>query len=213
VALAEKWWEIDRSLPDTWIEARLTLLMHGQNYAERAAALLGPANPARSGLRISLYVTQRGRGTSPKALARLLTRLDEEGLSGELDLVSTTEADAPVEPEDTMLSDEWERQTAGLPEDWSDLYAQIDLDSSDYLEPGALALAPVNPARVPGENAFRFRSARRSGYGASSAMVRRCMERLDERGITGSLEILRVLSDTKHVSTQGPVWYVGGRSV
>ena len=39
------------------------------------------------------------------------------------------------------------------------------------------------------------------------------MERLDERGLTGSLEILRALSDTKPVSTQGPVWYVGGKSV
>jgi hypothetical protein len=187
--------------------------MHGQNYAERAAALLGPAQPVRSGLRITVYVTQRGRGVAPKALSRLLTRLDEEGLSGRLELASLTETDAPVEPSEAFLVDEWDELAAGLPEDWSDLYAQIDLDSSDYFEPGALAMAPLNPARVPGENAFRFRSARRSGYGASPAMVRRCMERLDARGITGTLTFLRVLSDTKHVSTQGPVWYVGGKSV
>ena len=44
-------------------------------------------------------------------------------------------------------------------------------------------------------------------------MAARCLERCDEEGITGELEILRVLSDTHPVGTQGPVWLVGGRSV
>ena len=44
-------------------------------------------------------------------------------------------------------------------------------------------------------------------------MTRRCLERLDEEGITGRLRILRALSDTKAVATQGPVWYVGGKAV
>jgi hypothetical protein len=44
-------------------------------------------------------------------------------------------------------------------------------------------------------------------------MVRRCLARLDERGITGSVEVLRALSDTRPVYTQGPVWYVGGKAV
>jgi hypothetical protein len=42
-------------------------------------------------------------------------------------------------------------------------------------------------------------------------MVRRCLGRLDESGIPGKVEVLRALSDTHHVSTQGPVWYVGGK--
>ena len=42
-------------------------------------------------------------------------------------------------------------------------------------------------------------------------MVRRCLERLDDEGISGQLRILRVLSDTDPVATQGPVWYVGGQ--
>ena len=42
-------------------------------------------------------------------------------------------------------------------------------------------------------------------------MARRCLVRLDEAGIPGVFEILRALSDTQHVSTQGPVWYVGGK--
>ena len=44
-------------------------------------------------------------------------------------------------------------------------------------------------------------------------MVRRTLERLDEEGFPGQLRILRVLSDTDPVSTQGPVWYVEGKAV
>jgi hypothetical protein len=44
-------------------------------------------------------------------------------------------------------------------------------------------------------------------------MVRRCLERLDERGLPGTVRILRALSDSKPVGTQGPVWYVGGKVV
>ena len=61
--------------------------------------------------------------------------------------------------------------------------------------------------------ALRFRVARRFGYGASPGMVHRCLERLDDEGIPGELRILRVLSDTDPVSTQGPVWYVEGKAV
>jgi len=44
-------------------------------------------------------------------------------------------------------------------------------------------------------------------------MAARCLQRCDEEGITGEVEILRALSDTDPVGTQGPVWLVGGRSV
>jgi hypothetical protein len=60
---------------------------------------------------------------------------------------------------------------------------------------------------------LQFRSARRFGYGASPGMVRRCLERCDAAGITGSVEVLRVLSDTRPVGTQGPVWQIEGRMV
>jgi hypothetical protein len=42
-------------------------------------------------------------------------------------------------------------------------------------------------------------------------MTRRCLVRMDEGDIPGTVEVLRALSDTQHVSTQGPVWYVGGK--
>jgi hypothetical protein len=60
---------------------------------------------------------------------------------------------------------------------------------------------------------LQFRSASRFGYGASPGMVRRCLERCDAAGITGSVEVLRVLSDTRPVGTQGPVWQIEGRMV
>jgi hypothetical protein len=76
-----------------------------------------------------------------------------------------------------------------------------------------LLLSPVNPARYGGKTALRFRVASRFGYGASPGMVRRCLQRMDEEGLKGELQILRVLSDTDPVATQGPVWYVEGKAV
>ena len=44
-------------------------------------------------------------------------------------------------------------------------------------------------------------------------MVRRCLERCDENEIVGAVEVLRVLSDTHPVLTQGPVWQIEGQTV
>jgi hypothetical protein len=93
------------------------------------------------------------------------------------------------------------------------VYAEVELDSTDFLQRGALLLSPVNPAHYGGATTLRFRIARVSGYGAAPSMARRCLERLDEEAITGTLRFLRVLSATSHVATQGPVWRVAGRSV
>jgi hypothetical protein len=42
-------------------------------------------------------------------------------------------------------------------------------------------------------------------------MVRRCLARLDENGITGHIRITRVLSDVHPVGTQGATFLVGRR--
>ena len=68
-------------------------------------------------------------------------------------------------------------------------------------------------ARADDAVGFRFRVARQFGYGAAPEMTRRCLERLDEEGISGGLTVLRVLSSTRPVATQGPVWRIGGRAV
>jgi hypothetical protein len=97
-----------------------------------------------------------------------------------------------------------------LPPDWTDVWAEVELSSSDYLERAALRTAPLNP-RAGGDRAtLRFRCASHFGYGASPGMVRRCLERCDDDGIRGGVHVLRALSDTIPVQTQGPVWYVDG---
>ena len=65
--------------------------------------------------------------------------------------------------------------------------------------------------REPERPGFTFRCASRAGYGVAPAMARRCFERLDEEGITATVSVLRVLSDTDNVATQGAVWPVAGR--
>jgi hypothetical protein len=141
--------------------------------------------------------------------------LDREGIGGMLDLVASSrrEEAAPAPRDRRSLAAAWDENLDSLPADWSDLYCEIVLTSSDHLDPAALLLAPVNPGRVRDALAFRFRVARRFGYGASAQMARRCLGRLDEKDIPGELRVLRVLSDTRPASTQGPVWYVGGRVV
>jgi hypothetical protein len=214
MALVDRWRAIEQGLPEGWGEARLRLTVQDEAEAARGAGLLGPANPARRGKVIWFYVSRVGGGAVPDLVVRLLGRLDREGIEGQLELLDVTEgATRPPERRRPTLVEQWDSLLAELPEDWSDLWAEIELTSSDYLERGALLLAPVNPARAGKRLAYRFRVARRFGYGASAEMTRRCLERLDGEGITGTVRILHALSDTKPVATQGPVWYVGGKAV
>jgi hypothetical protein len=213
--LVEQWGELERRLPEGWDEARLLLVVeHGD--PDRAAALLGPANPGRRRGGIVLSV-QRGRGVaSADGLRRLLARLDRERFAGRLELTSATEREAIAEAETVQptLLEEWDRELAKLPADWSELVAQAELRSSAQLDRAALLMSPLNPGRPPDDptaSVLRFRSARRFGYGASAEMVRRCLERCDSERIRGTVRVLWALSDTHPVSTQGPVWYVGGR--
>jgi hypothetical protein len=111
------------------------------------------------------------------------------------------------------LDAEWDAAIAVLPSDWTDHICELDLTSSDHIERGALLLAPINPIQTAGRIGFRFRSAHTFGYGASAGMVRRCLARLDEDGIPGTVRVLLELSDTHPVGTQGPVWYVDGKAV
>jgi hypothetical protein len=100
-----------------------------------------------------------------------------------------------------------------LPPDWSHALVRVHLDSSDYVDRAALLLAPANPRLVDGRSTLEIRVARRIGYGISAEMLRRCFERLDHESITGRVELVQAVSDAHPVSTQGPVFRVGGRSV
>jgi hypothetical protein len=214
VKLVERFSELERELPDDWAEARFALTVADDARCDRAAAMLAPANPGRLGKRIRFTTARRGVGVGPEAVRRLLRRLDTEGIAGELELVGAREAEAHKElRRRPALREQWQQGLAGLPSDWSDLYAEVRFDSTDYVERAALLLSPVNPSRYGGAATLRFRCAHHFGYGVSPEMATRCFERCDTDGITGELQLLRVLSDTHPVGTQGPVWLVGGRSV
>ena len=214
--LVAQWQRVQSELPEQWADARLALTVPDEAQRGRAAALLGPANPGRTGDALRFATSRSGAGVGPDAVRRLLDRLDRERIRGTLALVAgadepTTAATEPVAA--ATLAAAWDIAVGTLPVDWSDLLCELEVVSSDYLQRTALLLSPVNPTRVPEQAAFRFRVARRFGYGASPAMVRRCLTRVDEDGIRGRVTILRALSDTHNVDTQGPVWYVGGRTV
>jgi hypothetical protein len=215
VRLAAQWAEIRAGLPDDFGEARLRLKVHDEKLAVKGSALLAPLLAGRSGTEIGFVCVGRAGPQSSEIVRRLLDRLDREGVWGELELVSHGERESAAltrpQPRAEPLVQQWDELLAELPPDWSDIYAEVELTSSDHLGPAALRLSPVNPARDGKRLALRFRCSRTFGYGTAEPMVRRCLARLDEAGIPGRVRILRALSDTKPVATQGPVWYSGGK--
>jgi hypothetical protein len=211
--LVEQFRRLESGLSEGWRSAHLRLIVADERDAGRAAALLGPSNPGRHGKVINFWSGRRGAGVGPDGIRELLRRLDAEGIAGELELAHVEEAAASVDDRRPTLADAWDTALAALPPDWSDLYAEVELNSSDYIEPGALRLSPLNPTRPDARPLFRFRAARKFGYGASPEMVRRCLERLDEARMAGELRILNVVSDSYPAKTQGPVWYAGGKVI
>ena len=216
--LVQQWEDVEARLPSDWADVRLTLRTEDPGQLDRAAAVLGPLGPGRSGHALVLHVRRAGGASGPEAARRLFARLDEERVWSTLerDEVLAGEGAAPAwlaeeEEPPEPLARAFDRALAGLPEDWSDLLCELELPSTDWLPRAALLCAPVNPTRSRELTGFVFRCARRGGYGVSPGMARRCLERLDAEGITGSVRVLRALSDTRPVATQGPVWYVGGK--
>jgi hypothetical protein len=211
VPLVDRWNSIERSLDPRWTEVTLTLAINDDSARSRAAALLGPAGPGVGGKLIQFLVSTKGTGIGPEAARRHLRRIDEEGIVGRLELVESR--GLPPEPEQSArsLADGWQSALEMLPSDWSDLVAELELDSSADIDRAAVLCAPINPIQSQGQPGFRFRCASRSGYGASAGMVGRCLARLDEAGITGRVRITQVLSDVHPVGTQGATFAVGRR--
>lgn len=211
--LVDQWRRVRADLPAEWAEARLTLTFPRPESRSRAVGLLASAAPGRVGDDLRVTVHRAGGGVGPDGLERLLRKIDAEGIRGTLSLAGTTERQTAAPVARTGLADAWALALAGLPPDWSELHCEVVLSSSDHVDRTALLCSPLNPARERGRSALRFRVARLQGYGASPEMARRCLERVQEEGIPGRLTLLRVLADTDHVATQGPVWRVGGRAV
>jgi hypothetical protein len=215
--LGQQWRLIEERLPADWLEARLRLTAEQPGDLDRAAAVLGPLGPGRSGDALVLAVRRAGGASGPEAARRLFGRLDDRRVWCTLELGDVRSAPAPAaEPPPvaavtTSVAESFDAALAELPPDWSDLLCELVLPSSDWLPRAALLCAPINPTRSREVLGFTFRCARRAGYGVSPGMARRCFERLDSEAITASVRVLRSLSDTHPVATQGPVWYVGGK--
>ncbi|HEX7084312.1 MAG TPA: hypothetical protein VF186_09390 [Gaiellaceae bacterium] len=215
MTLVQQWRELQADLPPDWATAQLRLALADAETTGRAASLLGPAQPVRPQSGVLRFAAARGGAApGPEAVARLLERLDREGVGGTLELVGSPRTAVAVAPvPEAPLAEAWSAELAKLPADWSDLYGEVELLSTDYFERASVLCTPMNPRRDGRRAAFRFRCARRFGYGTSPEMVRRCLERCDAESLRGSVTVLRALSDTHPVATQGPVWLLDGRTV
>ncbi len=214
MSLVGQWRALQSELPEGWTTAALRLDLTDRATAPEATALLGPAQPYRveaTVLRISVALD--GSATGPNGISRLLARLDEGRFAGKLQVMSSRSAAARPEREHTSLVESWDAAVAGLPADWSDLFCEFELLSTDYLDRAAVLCIQMNPRRDGDRAAMRFRAARVAGYGAAPGMVRRCFERCDGESIRGSVQVLRVLSDSHLAATQGPVWLLAGKTV
>jgi hypothetical protein len=213
VPLVDRWNRVEQGLDPRWTEVTLSLAIRDGAARSRAAALLGPAQPGVGATLIRFNVSTQGTGIGPEAARRLLRRIDQEGIVGRLELVGTGDfRPEPQEPEVARsFAAEWQAALDVLPSDWSDLVAELELHSSADVDRGAVLCAPINPMQLTGRTGFGFRCASRQGYGASAGMVRRCLARLDEAGITGHVRITQALSDVNPVGTQGATFAVGRR--
>jgi hypothetical protein len=219
VKLVDQWRSIERRLPDTWESVALRLSTEQPDELSGAARILGPMNVGDVGSELAFSVRRAGGAAGPEAARRLFGRLDaariwclleQEGLTAP-DEHAPVAAPSPTVAATAPIAEAWDTALEELPPDWSDLLCSLDLDSSALLTRAALLTAPLNPTRARDGVGFTFRCARQTGYGVSPAMARRCFERLDAEEIGGGVTVLRAVSETDHVGTQGAVWYVDGK--
>jgi hypothetical protein len=213
MSLVGQWRELETALPDGWTSVSVQLEIRDPGVAAQASALLGPASPYRAGTTLRFSSARDGSAPGPDGVTRLLRRLDDARIDGTLTALGSERAAPRAEREVTSLVESWDAALEELPDDWSDLVAEVRLLSTDYVERAAVLCIQINPRRVGDDATFRFRSAQHAGYGVAPQMARRCFERCDEEDIRGSITVLRALSDTHLVATQGPVWNLDGQTI
>ncbi|MEI7760092.1 MAG: hypothetical protein WCJ67_04900 [Thermoleophilia bacterium] len=217
--LVDQWRTMADGFPADWEHVRLTVTPDRPGDLARVGQVLGSINAGKVGASLVVEVGVGGSAGQQTAL-RLFGLLDRDRIWCHLEQsnlqtrVATALEDAGETSRQTgPVAGSWDRALAPLPSDWTDLLCELEIESSTLLDRTALLCAPLNPARSGARLVFTFRCSGRSGYGVSPAMARRCFERLDGEGIVGSARVLRVLSDTDNVDTQGPVWLVGGKTL
>lgn len=90
-------------------------------------------------------------------------------------------------------------------QDWSDMLFELRLAEELRFDEARLAMAPAQLQRKAGErDLYTFRISRVRGYGAHAPLVEACLTKLDEAGIAGELELVRVLHNVEPNWTQGP---------
>ena len=198
---ADQWAQIEAGLAADWSEVQLSFTPEGS--VADAAAVLGPLQPGRVGTELRLHI-QRAEGGVERA-RNVFRRVDARRIWGTLSVIGVIEDVAPAAvpaPVETTrsLAAQWDEALAELPPDWSDILCVLELDSSDHLPRAALLGAPLNPSRVPGEIALRFRASGKQGYGVSPQMARRCFERMDAEAISGSVSVMYGLSENEQVA-------------
>jgi hypothetical protein len=208
--LVDQWAAIETRLPRGWEDVRLTVATEEATELPRAAAVLGPLNPVRIAGGLAFYVRRAGGAAGPEAAKRLFARLDSQRIWCTLSRGEVREVETLEEAPRNSAAQSWDDALASLPDDWSELLCRLEISGSDLLPRAALLCAPINPTRDREGVGFLFRAGR-VGYGVSTQMARRCFERLDEEHIAGSVTVLRVLSDTHPVASQGSSWIVAGR--
>ncbi len=208
--LVDQWAAIEARLPADWAEVRLTLTTEDPRDLPRAAAILGPLGPGRADGGLSFSVRRAGGASGPQAARRLFARLDQQRVWCLLSRRDISEVPRMEAVRRKGVAESWDDALAQLPGDWTELLCRLEIAGSDLLPRAALLCAPINPTRDKESVGFLFRAGR-LGYGVSTVMARRCFERLDEEGIGGAVSVLRVLSDTHPVATQGSSWIVAGR--
>ena len=215
VKLVDQWAALERRLPADWETVDLRLRTEQPGERSEAARILGPMNVGFVGGELAFSVRRAGGASGPEAARRLFSRLDEARIWCILEQRGVDEAppqsDEPGTTASSSVAAAWDAALAALPDGWSDLLCLLELDSSALIDRAALLCAPINPSRDHSRAGFTFRCASTTGYGVSPGMARRCFEELDEEYIGGTVSVLRSLSNTDNVATQGAVWYVGGK--
>lgn len=100
---------------------------------------------------------------------------------------------APDTLRGVSLASDFEQILGALPPDWTDLEVDMRIDDESNYVDAAVALSQVN-AQVYSHADWHWRLlvAHSFGHAAAAETVRGVLERLDERGISGEMQVAEV---------------------